>query len=352
MQYAHSAGDAREYADKAIECMRTRNIAPHPNNFTIWYSYASGEHPDLAQVIDILIDNNQEFTEERNASVFHKFCANPFEALPMHMIAEKMESELSAVMALLQQAGDSAAQCGDSIEQATAQVGSVRRTEDLIALLNAILTQTRAMSKQSRDVEGQLRRSWAECSHLKEELAGARQEAMTDALTGLSNRKMFDFALREHAMEAMETGEPLSVLLLDIDHFKAFNDTYGHNVGDQVLKLLATVLRHTCKGQDTPARYGGEEFGVILPRTTVHDAARLAESIRCRVAGKTVIHRKTGDQLGRVQVSIGVAGFVFGEPLRQLVERADRALYTAKRTGRNRVVVENAEEEKRLAIGA
>jgi diguanylate cyclase len=352
MHYQHSLELARDYADQAIECMRDRNITPHPNNFTIWYSYASGEYPDLAQVLDILIDNNQEFSEERNASVFNKFCANPFEALPMHMIAEKMESELAAAMALLQQAGDSAAKCGDTIEKATQEVRSVRRAEDLLGLLNAVLTQTRAMSKQSRDVEGQLRRSWAECSHLKEELAGARQEAMTDALTGLSNRKMFDFALRETAMEAMESGETLSILFLDIDHFKAFNDSFGHSVGDQVLKLLATVLRDTCKGQDTPARYGGEEFAVILPRTRLHDAARLAESIRCRVAGKTVVHRKTGEHMGRVQVSIGVAEFVFGEPLRQLVERADRALYEAKRTGRNRVVVEEAPKEKRLAFSA
>ncbi len=136
----------------------------------------------------------------------------------------------------------------------------------------------------------------------------------------------------------MDTGEALSLLLLDIDHFKQFNDTYGHTIGDHVLKLLATTLRESIKGQDTAARYGGEEFAVILPRTAAADACKLAENIRQRVTSKSVVNRKTGGTFGRVNVSIGVAEMRLGEPIRRFVERADQALYTAKRTGRNRVV--------------
>jgi diguanylate cyclase len=352
MQYAHAPERARAYAEQALALMGERDIPPHPNNFSVWYSYSAGEHPDLKKVLDILMASDEEFTEARSAAVFSKFCASPLESVPLHLIADKVETELATAVSLLQQACQDAASYGASLEAAEGQAAGIRHADDLIRLLSGILTQSRAIARQSRDVEGQLRRSWAEVGHLKEELAGARREAMTDALTGLANRKMFDFVLREAAMEAMETGEPLALLLLDIDHFKLFNDTYGHNVGDHVLKLLASVLRDTCKGQDTPARYGGEEFAVVLPRTEAADAGKLAESIRQRVAGKTVIHRKTGEQLGRVHVSIGVAGFAFGEPLRQLVERADRALYKAKRTGRNRVVTELRSEQKQVAFGA
>jgi diguanylate cyclase len=175
---------------------------------------------------------------------------------------------------------------------------------------------------------------------------------MTDALTAIANRKMFDFMLREAAIESVESGEPLCLLFLDIDHFKQFNDNFGHAVGDQVLKLLAAVLKETCKGQDTPARYGGEEFAVILPRTGIDNAARLAENIRERIASKPIVNRKTGEQLGRVQVSIGAAEFAWGEPVRSLVERADKALYQAKNTGRNRVVVSRSEPGARKALAA
>lgn len=340
MEFGHSLEQSREYCEKAMALMRERNIPPHPNNFTVWYSYYSTEHPDLKRALDILLDNKQEFTPERNAAVFRKFCAGPYEAIPLHLIAEKTETELAAVLAILEQAGTNAAEYGKTLETATGAFGTATRADDLRQILSRVLTQTRAMGQQSREVEKQLRQSWTEVGHLREELEGARREAMTDSLTSLANRKMFDFVLREAAMEAMESGEPLSLLLLDIDHFKRFNDTYGHSVGDHVLRLMAMVLRESVKGQDTAARYGGEEFAVILPRTELCDAAKLAENIRQRVASKTIIHRKTGEQLGKVNVSIGVAQFTFGEPIRRLIERSDQALYFAKRNGRNRVVSE------------
>ncbi len=172
---------------------------------------------------------------------------------------------------------------------------------------------------------------------MRDQLEDARREAMTDALTGIANRKMFDFVLRQCALDAMEIGEPLSLLMIDIDHFKQFNDTHGHHIGDQVLRLLAAVLKQSVKGQDTPARYGGEEFAVVLPQTTLANAVKLAEAIRVRVSRRSVINRATSQRLGSFTVSIGAAQFRPGEPLRLLVERADHALYAAKHAGRNRV---------------
>jgi diguanylate cyclase len=351
MDYGHTVEQASEFAKAATEMMARRQIPADPNNFTVWYSYFSGVDADLRRVLDILLDNDQEFSSERNAAVFRKFCSSPYEAIPMHLIADRMETELAAVLSTLAQASSDADSYGKALQDVAGQFKALTRAEDIIHMLQAMLAQTRAMAKQSRDVEGQLRQSWSEVNQLREELEGARREAMTDSLTGLANRKMFDFVLREAAMHAMESGEPISMLFLDIDHFKAFNDTYGHNVGDQVLKLLASVLRESVKGQDTAARYGGEEFAVILPATPVDAAAKVAEKIRQRVAGKTIVHRRSGDQLGRVQVSIGVSEFVFGEPIRQFVDRADRALYAAKRQGRNRVVVEVSREQNRVAFG-
>jgi diguanylate cyclase len=342
MDFSHSLGKAGDLAGKALQMMQDRGIPPHPNNFIVWYSYCSGEFPDLNYALDLLLEGRESFDEERNDHVYRRYCASPNDAVPVHLIAEKVEAEVSALLGAVEAAVAQSTTYGDTLERARDLALAVNHPQAFRHLIVAIVERTRTVTQQTRDLEKQLRLSWKEVAELREQLEGARREALTDPLTGLANRKMFEFVLREAALEAMDGGDPLSVLLLDIDHFKLFNDTYGHAVGDQVLKLLAATLRDGIKGQDTAARYGGEEFGIILPNTGLKDAARLAEAIRRRVTGKTVIHRKTGGALGRVSVSIGVAQHRLGEPLRKLIERADKALYLAKHAGRNRVMAEPA----------
>jgi diguanylate cyclase len=207
-------------------------------------------------------------------------------------------------------------------------------------LIGRLLVETRSMIDHSRDVELKLTQSGTRISQLTEELEVARREAMTDALTGLANRKLFDAMLRQASMDSLESGEPLSLLFIDVDHFKTFNDTYGHQVGDQVLKLLALMLNNNIRGQDTAARYGGEEFALILPQTALSGATLVAKKICAKVGTKAVVRRKTGGKLGQITISIGVATLAVGESLRQFVARADQALYVAKKRGRNGVATE------------
>ncbi len=351
MKYAHSLEQACDYAGMAISLMEERGIAPQPNNFSIWYTYFSGDSPELKMTMDMLLDANQEFTEEQNASVFQKFGSSPYEAVPSHLIAQKMEVELAAVMAALEQAGRNAVDYEQTLESASGSLSGIRRAEDLKAVIGTVLTQTRAMVEKSSEVDQQLKKSAAEISALKTELESARQEAMTDALTGLANRKMFDFKLREATHEALDSGDPLCLLILDLDNFKQVNDAYGHHIGDQVIKLMAGILKDTLKGQDTAARYGGEEFAAVLPKTRLADAVKLAEQIRQRLAKREMINRKTGDRLGSITVSIGAALFDCREHPGDLIERADRALYAAKNAGRNCVVSEQELKVRKLAFG-
>lgn len=341
MTQQHARDEAVALATSALMLMDERAIAPTPNNFTVWYSFFSGERPDLNRALTRLLDSDTQFTPERSAQIFEKFCTTPYEAVPMHLIAERMEAELASVLSALDQAGRHVVDYGrtlETVQRALAQPDrSPDRLQAMFEVLCRVLEQTRAMRQQSRDVERQLKDSLSEVNRLRDELEVARREAMTDALTGIANRKMFDFVLRQCALDAMKTGDPLSLLMLDIDHFKQFNDTHGHHVGDQVLRLLAAVLKQSVKGQDTPARYGGEEFVVVLPQTALSNAVKLAEAIRVRVAHRSVINRTTSERLGSFTVSIGAAQFCPGEPLRLMVERADHALYSAKHAGRNRV---------------
>lgn len=351
MKYAHSLDQASEYAGMAISIMEERGIIPQPNNFSIWYTYFSGDSPELKMTMDMLLDSDQDLSEEQNASVYRKFCSSPYEAVPSHLIAQKMEVELAAVLAALDQAGRNASDYEQTLETASGNLATIRRAEDLKEVIGTVLAQTRAMVEKSSEVDQQLKASAAEITQLKDELECARLEAMSDALTGLANRKMFDFKLREATQEAMETGDPVCLLIFDLDNFKRVNDRFGHNIGDQVIKLMAVILKETLKGQDTAARYGGEEFAVILPKTSLANANKLAERIRQTLAKKEMVNRKTGENLGSITVSVGVAAFDRREQPVDLVERADRALYAAKNSGRNKVVSEQELKVRKLAIG-
>ena len=139
---------------------------------------------------------------------------------------------------------------------------------------------------------------------------------------------------------ALASGEPLSLLMFDIDHFKSFNDSYGHLTGDQVLRLVGMSLKQTIKGQDITARYGGEEFAVVLPNTALRQALTVADHIRRAVMAKELKKKSTGEILGRVTISVGVSMLKPGDDTDSLIERADACLYAAKRNGRNRVICE------------
>jgi diguanylate cyclase len=204
-------------------------------------------------------------------------------------------------------------------------------------MIKGILTETKAMEAHNQRLRAEVEASSSEIKQLKDSLADARRDAMTDPLTGLANRKAFDRKLREESQQARASRDPVSLVMCDIDHFKRVNDTHGHQVGDQVLKLVAQTLRQCVKCQDIAARYGGEEFAVILPQTNVLGAAAVAEFVRRTVESKKIVRKGSGDTLGSVTMSFGVASLTAGESAESLIERADRALYAAKQNGRNRV---------------
>jgi diguanylate cyclase len=193
------------------------------------------------------------------------------------------------------------------------------------------------MQETNSQLKHRLEASRADIASLQRDLDEVRRESMLDPLTKIYNRKSFYEGLVRCIGEAGESGQPLSLLLVDIDHFKMFNDSYGHQTGDQVLRLVAMTLKSNVKGKDIVARYGGEEFAAILPSTDLEGAMRLADNIRKAIQAKELLKRSTNEKLGRITASFGVALYRPGEVPAMLIERADRCLYAAKRAGRNRV---------------
>src|SRR5215207_10568667 len=174
--------------------------------------------------------------------------------------------------------------------------------------------------------------------HLRDNVQNSIEMAITDALTGLHNRRYMESHLSTLAEQASSRGRPLALMILDIDFFKSINDTYGHDAGDDVLREFAVRIRKSIRGIDLACRYGGEEFVIVMPETDIQVAGMVAERLRRSIAGETFAVNK-GTKRIDVTISIGLATLDNkGEPVADVLKRADIALYRAKHDGRNRVV--------------
>jgi diguanylate cyclase len=223
--------------------------------------------------------------------------------------------------------------------------------KDRNALLAAVERMARAaghLQEDRRRLEGQLNASRAEISQLRHELKSIRTATLHDPLTGLPNRKSFEQSLQQAMPDCARRGEPLSLVLADIDHFKEFNDAFGHQTGDQVLRLVVLEIKQALGDSDIVARYGGEEFAVILPNSKLPAARALADHVRRSIMSRDIISRSTGRNLGRFSVSFGVAGMREGDIPETLLGRAESCLASAKSNGRNRVVCEGDPEFRGL----
>ena len=337
MLYSERMEEASRFAQSALKRLRADGVPPTPNNFTVWYAYFSGRVPDLTRAIDILTSNNQPVTDERCGDLYRQFFAPDSDGQALREAGERLQAALEQALGAISQGGSDVGQYGQALDAFKGTIGLARTLEQLKLVVRSVADETQRMAAKNRHLQSQLSDSSNQLEAMRKDLDSVRKEALTDALTGIANRKQFDQSLREAAMAAMEQDRPLSLLMIDIDHFKKFNDTHGHVMGDQVLKLVARTLTDCVKGRDTAARYGGEEFGIIMPDTRLANAVTVAEQIRKAVASRRIVKRNTSETLGAITLSVGVAQYRLGEPMTKLVQRADEALYAAKHGGRNRV---------------
>jgi len=330
---------AEAFAREALTWMTDRQIPPTPENFELIYAYVGAENPDLRHTVDALVANGCKFEPSVMAILHQRYFRAPRDEDAVADVGEKITSELDSVLQMLETASRDHSAYGKTLSKASGELGGGSLSEAGVkSLIDQVITATRSMEARSKLLEQQLNTSSREVNDLRERLESVRKESLTDQLTGIPNRKSFDAEIVEAVESAAETGEPLCLVMCDIDHFKKFNDTWGHQTGDQVLRLVASCLAENVKGRDTAARYGGEEFAVVLPQTDLEGALRLADQIRMKVESKKLVKKSTGDILGVITISAGVAVYRQGESVSDFIHRADTCLYGAKRAGRNRVM--------------
>ena len=326
-----------QLAEAAQSKIRALGLSPTPRNYEIWYTCETGLNRALNKAVGDLLANGRAPTETDLQRLHETYFPAARVVGEVDKISSGIRTELGNVVKLITGSLGATAVYGDTLVQASRDLTVTDDLGSIQSTVNTLVAATLEMRDDGLQLKTRLDGAMQEIANLQQGLEAIRMESRVDPLTQLANRKHFDETMNEAIHNSAQRGEPLSLLMVDIDHFKSFNDSFGHTTGDQVLRLVAISLKQNIKGQDLAARYGGEEFAIVLPNTPLMQAVVVAEQLRRIVMAKELKKKSTGEIIGRITISIGVASLLDYDTSETLIERADSRLYAAKRAGRNRV---------------
>lgn len=328
-----AAGELARYAEtiQAVRDVMLRHvIEPNPANYELVYRHVIAHEPRLEDAMEQLIRSGYA---PMPGSTAHG--QGSVSEAALDSIVESAQKHLRAIEAMIKKSTSDAKGFGDALEGNATKFAENGEGSSLHSLISL----TRAMIEKTRAAENELRLRSKAMTDLKMSLNEAQIQADTDALTGLSNRRAFERMLGAGGARAVMSGKPMSLAICDIDHFKQFNDTYGHDVGDRVLRFVSSVLLENCGKRGAVSRHGGEEFVVIFEETTPEMAYDIIDAARRDLCERNFINKDTNESIGTVSFSAGVAMLAPSGDVGHLLRNADRSLYRAKASGRNCVVM-------------
>lgn len=337
--------------ERSIGYLKQLRTPAIPRNYELFYVHTAGYNRELSQAIRKAIAAHSRLTEQDAERLYKTYIQPKQYSEQVGEVGNMISNEIKDILTSITSASQRTGTFGTSLHGYTDRLENVRTTGELRDVVKELVVVTNEMADYNRDLEMRLAESKRQIEDLHQSLETIRAESLTDQLTGLSNRKRFDQIIDLELNEAEGSGEPLCLMLLDIDNFKSFNDTYGHQTGDQVLRLVAHTMKTNVKGRDHTARYGGEEFAILLPKTSLKAALIVAEHIRKAIRGKELIKKSTGESLGHITMSVGISSYSHGDLAEKLFHRADACLYAAKAAGRDCVRCE-ADPDIKLDIQA
>lgn len=337
------------YGESAVGYIRKNTLPAYPRSYELWYTYAAGYNQGLNRAINETIKENGRISTDEMLSLYGRFLSPTRLGDRLDDVGNKVSREVEEIVETLKLSADATSDYGSALEQAGLKISSITDPDKLKLYVTHLVKSTQNAVASNRKLESQLLESKKHIENLQSSLEAIRYESLIDELTTLNNRKHFDNSLEKVIRNSEESRRGFCLLMTDIDHFKKFNDTYGHQTGDQVLRLVALSVKQNIKSQDIACRYGGEEFAIILPHTELDQAVEIAEKIRAAVMAKELVKRSTGENLGRVTISAGVAAFGQNDSAHSIIARADEAMYAAKNAGRNLVRTEKDLQQENVA---
>jgi len=341
MFYSHEREEAGEYLRLALNFMMEHQITTVPVHYCVVYEHVSGHNQKLTAVMNELIRKSVSITPEILKQLYGNYVTGKGTSETANLAIHDIKKIMSDLMGTMSSAEGELEDSNNALLECINDASSQTLNSGMQSILNALVSVTKEIIGSSEDMKSRLNHATREVETLRDKLKKTRIEALTDTLTGLTNRRGMEKILQQEIRETRKSGQDLSVIMGDIDHFKNINDTFGHLVGDHVIKMVATTLKGYVRGRDHVVRYGGEEFMILLPETSLDGALVLGEKIRDFLASMSWKENQKGTSLGKITLSFGISCLSEKDTTDSLIKRADDALYHSKQNGRNRVTPEN-----------
>jgi diguanylate cyclase len=326
-----------EFAQEVIQQMLDSGIAVTPKSFHVWFDYAIGWHPELAIEIDAHQRKDEPITSELCEQLYDKYIGTDRAQSVLAETQHNTQDILQTILKDVLDAGGAASTYGNELSAVTEELGDDIEVDKIRDVVKDLVTETTKMAATSQKLQAKLESATNDVEMLRKRLDKLERESLTDPLTGLRNRKALERHLSQCFNDHQREGAPFSLIMLDIDHFKDFNDKYGHHIGDAVLRIVSATLADGSHKNAHAHRYGGEEFSVVLPGATLDSAIGIAERFRSSVESKRLKVAKTSEAIEPITISLGVCEVRPEDNDDTIMQRADKALYLAKNAGRNNV---------------
>ncbi|MPZ38134.1 MAG: diguanylate cyclase [Rhizobiales bacterium] len=335
--------DTLPVADAALGKIGALGQPADPRSYALWFKYASGESGLLSAAMNSRLARNGTLTAGDIEDLHDAHIAPARVLTKTNRIGTRLAGEIDQILATVEVAEDTAGHFTRDLANAAQRLASTVSRADVRAIIDSLVQTTRTLAQKNARLQTQLQAMSEEIAQLRREIVDLRAESQTDPLTGLGDRRFFLAALERSILESRATGEPMTLLLADVDRIKLINENYGNIVGDRVLRFIAMVIKEAITGRDIATRYGDDAFAIILPKTSLPPAVRIAEQLRHAVMKCELVRRTTGEK-ARLTLSVGVATLDKGLAAQGLIEAAEMCLYAAKRAGRNNVISEADEK--------
>lgn len=315
--------------------MNKRKIPTTPENYAVWYEYVSGRNTELVNEINLLDQNKTAFTTAVHKDLYQKHIASERESLA-NQLSDNVKDIINRFLLESKHEEEGLGQYSKALSDISSEAEATQSIGELKLMVSQLIEHTRQREAATCAMQESLSAMTQEMQKLRSEVARLSGESTLDPLTRIPGRHVFDDDVESHIAMSSSEGESLSLVILDVDNFGAFNEKFGTAIGDKVLKFIATMFKKNLKGSDCLARYGDDAFAILLPDTDQESAIKVADNLRSKLARQTLSDSAEKIQLGTITVSSGVTELhPDGDTARSLIARAEKALNLARAEGGN-----------------